>query len=61
MILAGDLHAVNVVLLSVGACQEELLGWCNLVWSEDVHAWSLSVEGLADFDNGMPGVLQALG
>ena len=54
-------HAVNVVLLGVGTCQEESLGRCDLVGSENVHSRGFSVQRLPNLDDGVPGVLQPFG
>ncbi len=53
-------HAVNVVLLGVGACQEHALDGRLLVWPEGVHARALIVQRLPNLHNGMPRDLQAL-
>lgn len=42
------LHAVDVVLLGVGACQEEPLCWRDLIWSVHIHARGLSVQRLTN-------------
>jgi hypothetical protein len=56
----GGSHAIDVILLCVGASQEKALRRGDLVRSVCVHAWGLSVEGLPDLNYGVPGILQAL-
>ena len=54
-------HAVNVVLLGVGASKEHALDWSLLVGAEGVHARPLVVQRLPDLDNRVPRHLQPLG
>lgn len=56
-----DSHAVNVVLLGVAACKEEVGDRGGLVWAEGVHARCLPVQRLPNLDNAVPCWLQALG
>ncbi len=56
----GTLHAVNVVLLGVGARQEHPLDGRLLVGPEPVHAGGLAVQRLRDLHDRVPRRLQAL-